>query len=175
MRVTHWGKGTIGLQAAVPKRPHTRPLTFNFLEGTDSTLLLTDNVKCQNYTGSVTKEIWIFSIGGMRENLYGFHRRKRKTDRNFMSSSSRFPNDHYFSLMSFWYEQRADENVYGTLLECYWQGNTEAIGVKPFQLLLCLPQLSHGLSWDQTRASAVWGLRLSSPLPLHLPPPRDTV
>jgi len=28
MRGTHWGKGTIGLQAAVPKRPHTRPLTF---------------------------------------------------------------------------------------------------------------------------------------------------
>jgi hypothetical protein len=26
MRGTHWGKGTIGLQAAVPKRPHTRPL-----------------------------------------------------------------------------------------------------------------------------------------------------
>jgi len=25
MRGTHWGKGTIGLQAAVPKRPHTRP------------------------------------------------------------------------------------------------------------------------------------------------------
>ena len=28
MRGTHWGKGTIGLQAAVPKRPHTWPLTF---------------------------------------------------------------------------------------------------------------------------------------------------
>ena len=28
MRVTHWGKGTIGLQAAVPKKPHKRPLTF---------------------------------------------------------------------------------------------------------------------------------------------------
>ena len=24
------GKGTIGLQAAVPKRPHTRPLTLTF-------------------------------------------------------------------------------------------------------------------------------------------------
>ena len=31
MRATHWGKGVIGLQAAVPKRPHTRPLTFNFV------------------------------------------------------------------------------------------------------------------------------------------------
>ena len=31
MRGTHWGKGTIGVQAAVPKRPHTRPLTFNVL------------------------------------------------------------------------------------------------------------------------------------------------
>ena len=28
MRETHWGKGTIGLQAVVPKRPHMRPLTF---------------------------------------------------------------------------------------------------------------------------------------------------
>ena len=25
---THWGKGTIGLQAAVPKKPHTLTLTF---------------------------------------------------------------------------------------------------------------------------------------------------
>ena len=25
---THWGKGTIGLQTAVPKKPHKRPLTF---------------------------------------------------------------------------------------------------------------------------------------------------
>ena len=32
MRGTHWGKGAIGLQAAGPKRPHTRPLTF-FLMG----------------------------------------------------------------------------------------------------------------------------------------------
>ena len=31
MRGTHWGgKGTIGLQAAVPKWPHTRPLTLTF-------------------------------------------------------------------------------------------------------------------------------------------------
>jgi len=29
MKGTYWGKGTIGLQAAVPKRPHRRPLTFN--------------------------------------------------------------------------------------------------------------------------------------------------
>ena len=28
MRGTHWGKGTIGLQTAVQKRPHTRPLTL---------------------------------------------------------------------------------------------------------------------------------------------------
>jgi hypothetical protein len=28
MRGTHWGKGTIGLQSAVPERPHMRPLTF---------------------------------------------------------------------------------------------------------------------------------------------------
>ena len=28
MRETHWGKGTIGLQTAVPNRPHTRSLTF---------------------------------------------------------------------------------------------------------------------------------------------------
>jgi hypothetical protein len=31
MRGTHWGKGTIGLQAAVPKKPHRRPLTFNMV------------------------------------------------------------------------------------------------------------------------------------------------
>ena len=30
MRGTQWGKGTIGLQAVVPKRPHTRPFIFNF-------------------------------------------------------------------------------------------------------------------------------------------------
>ena len=30
MRGTHWGKGTIGLQAAVLKWPHTRTLTFFF-------------------------------------------------------------------------------------------------------------------------------------------------
>jgi hypothetical protein len=28
MRGTNWGKGIIDLQAAVPKRPHTRPLTL---------------------------------------------------------------------------------------------------------------------------------------------------
>ena len=26
MKGTYWGKGTIGLQSAVPKKPHTRPL-----------------------------------------------------------------------------------------------------------------------------------------------------
>jgi len=28
MRGTHWGKGTLGLQAAVPKRPYKRPYVF---------------------------------------------------------------------------------------------------------------------------------------------------
>ena len=31
MRGIHWGKGTIGLQAAVPKWPHTRPFTVVYL------------------------------------------------------------------------------------------------------------------------------------------------
>ena len=31
MRGNQWYKGTIGLQAAVPKNPHTRPLILTFL------------------------------------------------------------------------------------------------------------------------------------------------
>jgi hypothetical protein len=35
---------------------------------------------CHNYTGSMTNEILTLSVGGMRENLHGFHSWKRKTD-----------------------------------------------------------------------------------------------
>jgi hypothetical protein len=40
-------------------------------------------------------------------------------------------------------------------------GNTELLGEKPFPVPLCLPQISQGLAWDRTRASAVQAQRFS--------------
>jgi len=81
-------------------------------------------------------------------------------------------------------------NGYGTLVEWYWQwnaevlgeknyivwvvgkwmgmehwwngtdGKTEVLGEKPVTVPLCPPQISHGLTWFWTQASAVTGRRL---------------
>ena len=41
-----------------------------------------------------------------------------------------------------------------------WQGKTEILGESPVQVLLCSPQISHGLSCDRSRASAMRDRRL---------------
>ena len=43
MTGTYWGKGTIGLQAAEPKRSHTRPLTFGLIINVDKTKVMVHN------------------------------------------------------------------------------------------------------------------------------------
>jgi hypothetical protein len=50
----------------------------------------------------------------------------------------------------------------GAPVEWNWQGKTEVIGEKPVPLPLCPPQIPHGLTRDQTRTSAVGGLRLTA-------------
>jgi hypothetical protein len=58
-----------------------------------------------------------------------------------------------------------DDNFFpsnGARVEQNWQGKTEVLGEKPVLLPLCPPQISHGLTWDRTRASAVRGRRLTA-------------
>jgi len=44
-------------------------------------------------------------------------------------------------------------------VELYWQGKTEVLVHKSVPVSLSPPQISHGLTWDRTLASAVTGLR----------------
>jgi len=44
----------------------------------------------------------------------------------------------------------------------YWQGKTEKLGEKPVPVLLCPPQIRHGLTRARTRASVVRGRRLTA-------------
>jgi hypothetical protein len=41
-------------------------------------------------------------------------------------------------------------------------GETEILGEKLVTVPLCPPQMSHGLAWDRTRASAVKGKQLTA-------------
>jgi hypothetical protein len=50
----------------------------------------------------------------------------------------------------------------GAPVEWNWQGKTKVLGQKPVPVPLCPPQIPHGLSRDQTRASAVGGRRLTA-------------
>jgi hypothetical protein len=43
-----------------------------------------------------------------------------------------------------------------------WQGKTEVLGKKPVPVLLCPPQIAHGLTWHRTRASAQGSQRLTA-------------
>ena len=50
-------------------------------------------------------------------------------------------------------------------------GDTEVLREKPVTVPLCPPQMSHGLAWDRTRASAVKGKQLTAcamALPLNI-------
>jgi hypothetical protein len=50
----------------------------------------------------------------------------------------------------------------GASVEWNWLGKTEALGEKPVPESLCPPQISHGLTRDRTRVSAVRGRRLTA-------------
>jgi hypothetical protein len=50
----------------------------------------------------------------------------------------------------------------GVAVEWNWQGKTEVLEEKPAPVPLCPPQITHGLTGDQTRASAVRGRRLTA-------------
>jgi hypothetical protein len=63
-----------------------------------------------------------------------------------------------FTRLSFWSEQRVDEDQYAALVEWYWQGKAEALGEKAVPL----PQISPAMSWDRTRTAAVRGPRLTA-------------
>jgi hypothetical protein len=52
--------------------------------------------------------------------------------------------------------------VWRATVEWYWQGKTEKLGEKPVSVPLCPPQIPHGLTRAQTRASAVRGQRLTT-------------
>jgi hypothetical protein len=52
--------------------------------------------------------------------------------------------------------------VWRATMEWYWQGKTEELGEKPVPAPLCPPQIPHGLTRAQTRASAVRGRRLTT-------------
>ena len=53
-------------------------------------------------------------------------------------------------------------NVYGALVEWYWQGKTEVLGKKKSCYSGTLSTTNpHGLAWDGTLASAVKGYRLT--------------
>jgi len=51
---------------------------------------------------------------------------------------------------------------YGALVEWYWQEKSEVLGEKPVAVSLCPPQISHGLNWDRTHASALRCRRLTA-------------
>jgi hypothetical protein len=42
------------------------------------------------------------------------------------------------------------------VIEWFWLGKTYVLGEQPVPVPLCPPQISHTLSWDQTRVSTVW-------------------
>jgi hypothetical protein len=52
--------------------------------------------------------------------------------------------------------------VWIATVEWHWQGKTEELGEKPVSVLLCAPQIPHGLTRARTRASAVRGRRLTT-------------
>jgi hypothetical protein len=60
--------------------------------------------------------------------------------------------DDYFSIVS----------CNGAPVEWNWQGKTEVLGEKPVPVSLCPPQIPHGLTRDQIRATAVRGRRLTA-------------
>jgi len=70
----------------------------------------------------------------------------------------RFPG---FAPVSYLYEQHADKNNYGALVELYWGGGEPKCwgggeGTWPPNLL---PQITHGVTWARSRASEVRGRR----------------
>ena len=67
-----------------------------------------------------------------------------------------------FARLSFWEEEHVDEDEYRAVVEWYWQGKTELLGEKPVPVSLSPPQISHGLAWDRTLASAVRGRWLTA-------------
>jgi hypothetical protein len=52
--------------------------------------------------------------------------------------------------------------VWWATVEWYWQGKTEKLGEKTVPMLLCPPQIQHGLTRARTRASAARGRRLTT-------------
>jgi hypothetical protein len=60
--------------------------------------------------------------------------------------------------------------VWRATVEWYWQGKTEELREKPVPVPLCPPQIPHGLTRARTRASAVWGRRLTT---WAMPRPRN--
>jgi len=47
-----------------------------------------------------------------------------------------------FDRLSFWYEQRVDEDEYEALAEWYWQGKREVLGEKFFSIASSFTNLS---------------------------------
>jgi len=58
-------------------------------------------------------------------------------------------------------------NGYGEMVEWYWQGKTEVLGVKPVTVTLCPPQIAHGLTWNWIWASSLTGRRLKTYINLN--------
>ena len=52
-------------------------------------------------------------------------------------------------------------NMYGAMVEWYWQGKTNILGFKLVTVPLRPPQIAHAFAWDWTKASNVWGRRLT--------------
>jgi hypothetical protein len=52
--------------------------------------------------------------------------------------------------------------VWRATVEWHWQGKTEELGDKPVPVLLCPPQILHGMIPSRTRASAVRGRWLTT-------------
>jgi len=67
-----------------------------------------------------------------------------------------------FARLSCWYEQSVDEGGCGSLVGLYCQEKIEACGGKPIPLPLRPTQISRGLTWDRTQASALRGRRLTT-------------
>jgi hypothetical protein len=52
--------------------------------------------------------------------------------------------------------------VWRATVKWRWQGNTEKLVENPVPVPRCPPHIPHGLTWEQTRASAVRGRRLNA-------------
>ena len=51
---------------------------------------------------------------------------------------------------------------HGAPVKWCWQGKTKVLWEKPVPVPLCSPQITHGLNWDYTWASAVRGWKLTA-------------